>query len=278
MPRATVGGMGLHYDWHGRHPGPPVVLVMGLGGDSTAWPYQLAAYTRRYRCLVFDNRGVGQSDAPDTPFTVRDMAGDLLGLLDVLDVPEAHLLGVSLGGAIVQEAALAAPGRVRSVQLHATWAGPDPWFDAVVTAFRLARAGLSPEGWIRATLPWLFSPGAFTEQAGLLELIVRNGAHHPHPPPLHGYLRQAEAALGHDARSRLPGLGAPTLVSVGREDILTPPRFAQELAALIPGARLELIPGGHGALWERPSAFNEVGLAFLAALEAAGAGARPESA
>jgi pimeloyl-ACP methyl ester carboxylesterase len=272
VPHATVGGLRLYYDWHGDGPGPPLVLVMGLGGDSTAWPFQLAAFRRRHRCLVLDNRGAGRSDAPDVPFTVRDMAADLLGLLDAVGVERAHLLGVSLGGAIAQEAALAAPGRVASLQLHATWAGRDPWLEAVVTAFRLARAAMAPEAFVRATLPWLFSPAAFTEQAGLLELIVQTGARPSHVAPLHGYLRQAGAALAHDARDRLPGLRVPALVAVGEEDLLTPPRFARELAGLIPGARLALIPGGHGALWERPEAFNQVGLGFLASLGEDGGG------
>src|SRR5215831_18531284 len=139
MPFARVNGIRLYYHWHGAEAGLPVVLVMGLGGDSTAWPFQLAALAPRHRVLVFDNRGAGQSSAPDVAYTTRGMAADLLALLDGLGVARAHLLGLSLGGAIAQEAVIAAPERFASLQLHATWAGPHPYFLALVNAVRAVR-------------------------------------------------------------------------------------------------------------------------------------------
>lgn len=264
MPHATVHGLRMFYEWHGDGPGPPVALVMGLGGDSTAWGLQLAALAPAHRCLVLDNRGVGRTDAPDTPSTIATMAGDLLGLLDALDVPRAHLLGASLGGAIVQEAALAAPDRVVSLQLHGTWPGPDPHLGAVLQAFRLMRLGLGREDFARAVLPWIFTPACYAERPEFVDLVVQRTVAHPYPPPLHGYLRQVEAALTHDTRGRLGRIRCPTLVTVGAEDILTPARFARELAARIPGARLEVLPAGHGYFWEAPAAFNAASRDFLA--------------
>jgi len=266
MPHATVRAGRLYYEWHGSGPGAPLVLVMGLGGDVTAWGLQLAAFAPVRRCLVFDNRGAGRSDAPDAPYTTADMAADLWGLCDALEVRRAHLLGVSMGGAIVQEAALAAPDRVASVQLHCTWPGPDPHFRAVVESFKALRAGLPREAFIRTLCLWTFTPACYAERPELIELVVQRGLGHPHPEPLHGYLRQADAVLRHDARDRLPGLRVPTLVTVGSEDILTPPRLARELATVIPGARLEVLAGGgHGYFWETPEAFNAAALASLAA-------------
>lgn len=267
MPHASVGGLRMYYEWHGRDAGPPVVLVMGLGGDCTAWPFQLAALAPRYRVLVLDNRGAGRSEAPDEPYTIGGMAADLLGLLDVLAVERAHLLGLSMGGAIAQEAALAAPGRVLSLQLHATWAGPHAYFQALVRAVRVVRTRLDREGFHRALALWLFAPETFVRQPELVELIVQRATHDPHAAPLHGYLRQSDAVLAHDARARLGRIRCPTLVAVGGQDLLTPPAFAHELATLIPGARLEILPGvGHGALWEAPDAFNAACLRFLGAV------------
>jgi pimeloyl-ACP methyl ester carboxylesterase len=265
MPVASVGGLPLYYEWHGRPAGTPVVLVMGLGGDGSAWAYQLAALAPRHRVLVFDNRGAGRSGAPDVPYTTAAMAGDLLGLLDELDVARVHLVGLSLGGAIAQEAALAAPARVASLQLHATWAGPHPYFEALVRAVRTARVRLAPEEFFRTLALWLFVPETFARQPALVELVVQRAVEPPHLAPLHGYLRQTEAALGHDARPRLREVRCPTLVGVGSADLLTPPFFAEELARLVPGARLELLPrAGHGALWEAPEQFNRLCLTFLA--------------
>ncbi len=270
MALATANGLRMYYEWHGDDRGAPLVLIMGLGGDTTGWGLQLAALTRRRRCLLFDNRGAGQTDAPDTTYTIREMAGDLFGLLDVLDVQRADLLGVSMGGAIAQEAALAAPDRVASLQLHATWAGPDPYFHAVVETLKRTRLQFGREGFLRAVGPWIFTPHCYAARPELIELVVQRGLAHPHPQPLHAYLRQAGAVLGHDTRDRLSRIRCPTLITVGSEDLLTPPRFARELAGLIPGARLEVIPGGgHGSLWEIPEAFNAACLAFLASLDPA---------
>jgi 3-oxoadipate enol-lactonase len=268
MPLATANGLRLYYEWHGREAGTPVVLVMGLGGDSTAWPYQLAALAPRYRVLVFDNRGAGRSDAPDEPYTTRIMAGDLLALLDALGVERCHLVGLSLGGAIAQEATLADPARVASLQLHATWAGPHPYFEALVHAVRQARRHFDAEGFYRALSVWLFAPATFAAQPELIETVIQRAIHHPYPPypvSLDAYLRQTDAVLAHDTRERLHEIRCPTLVGVGTQDLITPPLLAEELARAIPGSRLQTLPDlGHGALWEGPDAFNRLCLDFLA--------------
>jgi pimeloyl-ACP methyl ester carboxylesterase len=192
------------------------------------------------------------------------MAEDLLGLLDALGVARAHLLGLSLGGAIAQEAVLAAPDRFASLQLHATWAGPHPYFQALVAAVRMARREFDREGFYRALSVWLFTPACFASQPDLVEMVVQRATHNPHQVPLHAYLHQTEAAVGHDARGRLHGIGCPTLVSVGTQDLITPPVLAEDLARRVPGAQLTYLPAvGHGAIWETPEAFNRVCLAFL---------------
>src|SRR6185436_17356267 len=128
MPFAAANGIRLYYEWHGVESGTPVVLVMGLGGDSTGWPFQLAA----------------------------------------LGVERAHLVGLSLGGTIAQEAALAAPARVASLQLHSTWAGPHPYLQALVGAVRTVRRELDPESFYRALSVWLFTPECFVRQPELI--------------------------------------------------------------------------------------------------------------
>jgi pimeloyl-ACP methyl ester carboxylesterase len=264
MPFATANGIRLYYEWHGAEDGTPVVLVMGLGGDTTAWPLQLAGLAPHHRVLVFDNRGAGRSDAPDAPYTSRSMADDLLALLDVLGVERVHLLGLSLGGTIAQETALAAPARVASLQLHATWAGPHPYLEALVGAVRTVRRQLDPESFYRALSVWLFTPECFVRQPELVEMVVQRAAHNPHPMPLHAYLRQTQAALGHDARERLHLVRCPTLVAVGAQDLITPPVLAEELASRIPDARYRVLPAvGHGAIWEAPATFNALCLEFL---------------
>ena len=268
MAFAQIGSLRLYYERHGPTHGTPVVLLMGLGVDGSGWALQLGALAPVDPCIVPDNRGVGRSDAPDVPYTNCDMAGDVLGVLDALAIPRAHLLGLSMGGAIAQEVTLVAPTRVASLQLHATWAGGDPYLQAVIAGARLARRHLEPEAFLQVFLPWVFSAETYARRPDLIASVTRQTLANPYPQSLHGYLRQAEAVAGHDARARLPAIRCPTLVTVGTEDLLTPPRLGRELAALIPGARYAVIEGvGHGVNWEAPEAFNRRCLEFLASVE-----------
>jgi pimeloyl-ACP methyl ester carboxylesterase len=264
MPRVTVNGIELNYVEAGT--GDPVLMIMGFGGDHQAWAFQVPALSERHRVITFDNRGAGQSSVPDEPYSTRAMAGDAVGVLDALGIERAHVIGVSMGGMIAQEVALSHPGRVRSLQLHCTYARPDRYFQALMEAWRVVRAKATMEEWMRAVAVWLFSPRTYAERPELVETVIQTALANPHPFTLTGFLRQGEAVRGHDALDRLPTLGCPTLVSVGEDDILVPPRFARELTAAIPGAELRLIEhGGHVYFWECAEAFNTMCLDFLAA-------------
>lgn len=98
----------MHYEEHGE--GQPLVLISGLGNDVGAWSRNLPGLARRYRVIVFDNRGSGQTGAPDGPWTIRMMAADTAGLLDALEIDRTHVLGLSMGGYIAQELAARIPG------------------------------------------------------------------------------------------------------------------------------------------------------------------------
>lgn len=263
MPKVTVNGITLHYAEVGS--GDPLLLIMGFGGDHLAWGFQVAAFSERYRVISFDNRGAGQSDVPDLPYTTRMMAEDAVGLLDALRIERAHVLGVSMGGMIAQEVALNHPGRVRSLQLHCTYARPDRYMRALMETWRMVRARATQEEWMRTVALWLFSPRTFQERPEFVEMIIQTGLANPHPFSLTGFLRQGDAVRDHDALDRLPGLTVPTLVSVAEDDTLVPPRFAREVAGAIRGAELRVLDGaGHCYFWERPDVFNAMCLDFIA--------------
>src|SRR6185503_2959995 len=122
MAKVRVNGIELNYVEAGS--GEPVLMIMGFGGDHLAWGFQVPALSARYRVIAFDNRGAGQSRVPDVPYLTRMLADDAVGLLDALGVERAHVIGASMGGMIPQEVALGHPGRVRSLQLHCTYAQP----------------------------------------------------------------------------------------------------------------------------------------------------------
>ena len=185
--------------------GDPLVLIMGFGGDHMAWALQMADFSMRHRVIAFDNRGVGQTDAPDHAYTTRMMAGDALGLMNALGIDRAHVLGVSMGGMIAQELALESPERVRSLHLACTLGRPDAYMLALNSAWREMRIGLGRESTLRALGLWLFSPTTYAERPELIEALLQNALANPYPQSLAGFLRQAAGLLlGDLLRAHLP--------------------------------------------------------------------------
>jgi len=263
MPTVSVNGIEIHYIEVGA--GEPLILLMGFGGDHLSWGFQLNAFAAKHRVIAFDNRGSGRSSAPDVPYTTRLMADDTAALMDRLRIEAAHVLGVSLGGMIAQELALAHPDRVLSLQLHCTTARPDRYMLALLENLRTARAGLGAEQAQRAMALWLFAPTTFNERPEFVETMLYAARTQPYPQSDVGFARQGDAIVSHDTLDRLGAITCPTLVGVGEEDALAPSRFSREIAAAIPHAEIHTVPGaGHVAFWEKPAEFNALCLEFLA--------------
>ena len=138
MPTIEANGQTLYYEVHGE--GEPLLLVMGLASDTLAWALQVPAFAERHQTIVFDNRDVGQSSMADGPYEISDMAQDALALADALELDSFHLLGVSMGGAIAQEMALAAPERIRTLTLAVTWPAGGAWAAQLSDGLGRARA------------------------------------------------------------------------------------------------------------------------------------------
>ena len=128
MPIISVGGVDLHYIQAGA--GDDILLLCGLGDDVTAWAEQTMAFAEHYRVTVIDNRGVGRSSLPDGEFTVVEMASDAAGRCDALGIRQAHVMGLSTGGAIAQELVIARPELVRSLVIVGSWCYSDRLFRA----------------------------------------------------------------------------------------------------------------------------------------------------
>jgi pimeloyl-ACP methyl ester carboxylesterase len=196
------------------------------------------------------------------------MADDAAGLLDHLAIARTHVVGLSLGGMIAQELALAYPGRVDRLVLLATYARPrlsvfGPW----QTFRRQARERALDPVYALCMMPWFFTP-AFMVQQEQVEAALAEVGSDPYPTPEHGLTAQGAAGRNHDTLDRLAGIATPTtptFVLTGAEDILTPPSYARELADGIPGARLQILErGGHLMSVEYPEEVAAALLAFLA--------------
>jgi pimeloyl-ACP methyl ester carboxylesterase len=265
MPKARVNGIDLFYQDVGPPTAPALCLVMGWGGDHTAWALQIPAFAAHYRVIAFDNRGAGQSDAPDVPYTIAGMADDALGLLEALGISAAHVCGASMGGMIAQEMALRQPARVLTLQLHCTLARPDAYGAFLVAGLLRVRGREDPEEFARAIVPWLFCRTTLAQHPELVDFFIARALEYPHPTGLVGLTRQAHAIGSHDTLDRLARIRVPTLITVGAGDILVPPPFSREIHAQIATSELvEIADAGHLHFMEQFERFNEICLGFLA--------------
>lgn len=265
MPEANVGEINLYYEVHGK--GRPLVMIRGLGSNADHWYSQLPALAGRYQVVVFDNRGMARSGDTGEPFTVRQMAGDTLGLLDALGLDRPIVFGLSMGGMIAQELAINYPERLSALVLACTHpGGPHQVLptEEVEELFKDMVFLATPEA-KRAAAPTLFDPQNLAERPQVAAEYAEISLRHPAGADI--LTRQWNAVLGHDTYDRLPQIKAPTMVLTGAADMLIPPGNSEILAQRIPGAKLVVVPGGgHQILVEQPEACNQAVLAFLEGL------------
>jgi pimeloyl-ACP methyl ester carboxylesterase len=268
VPYATLNGIRAHYETHGA--GDPVLLISGLGGPAVNWLFQIRDLSPRYRIITLDNRGVGETDLPEAPvYPTGQLAEDAAALLDHLGLERAHVVGASMGGTIAIELAIRHPRLVRSLTLCCTWAQGDGRFLRTIESWMALAPRLSLEERFRhLLLPWLYTPAFLADQARVDDAVKRALAY-PFPTRPESLERQGRGLLEWNGTRlmELRRLRKPTLVLVGREDVLTPPAFSRALAARIPGARLSVIPGAHGFFIEEAPPFNRTVLRFLAGVK-----------
>jgi 3-oxoadipate enol-lactonase len=277
MSTAKIGDLDVYYEVHGT--GDPLLLIMGLAADSTAWMFQVPAFEPHYRTIVYDNRGVGRTSKPAGPYTMHQMADDAAVLLDALAVDRAHVVGVSMGGMDAQELALRYPGRVRSLVLACTYPEPDAEIErnrrftveqlgGTITSegqVQIDFKAIKPMDFLQQLLPTVFNPDFIARELPKLIQIFSGALQYGFS--MEAILGQVAATMTHKATDRLHEIAVPTLVITGEADRLIPPANSDILAKHIPGAKLVRVPGGsHGFNFETPDVFNRAVLDFLASV------------
>lgn len=262
MPFAEIGGVKLNYMLEGDGP-ETIVLVNGLADDLESWMLQMEDFLNSgLRVLRYDNRGIGQSDCPPGPYTSRQMADDCKGLVDHLGIADFHLLGLSMGGMIAQEYALAYGQDLRSLMLCCTYAWPGPFCSRMFSLWEDMAPVMGPAQVMRDVTLWAFTQDFFENRAE--ELKEFEAAMAALPQSKEAYLAQLSSIQTHDTRDRLGKISTPTLVLAGEEDILIPVALSKRLQEAIPAAEWGTTKGGHACLWEHPSPFNQAVLAYVA--------------
>lgn len=265
MFTAKVGDLNIYYELHGK--GEPLLLIIGYGANSRWWYPQITSFSQEYRVIAFDNRGTGQSDKPDIPYTIEMMAEDAAGLLEAIGIDAAHVYGISMGGMIAQEFALHYPSKVTSLILGCTTPGGRNAVmldqEALTVLFDTdRRKHLTLEEQGRELLPFLFSQEFIDKNPDIMDAFIADMLEYPTPP--HGYQRQGEAVMGFNAYDRLPEIKVPTLVIAGAADRLIPVENSRILASRIPNAELVILENmGHGFTGEAPEEANKAVLDFL---------------
>jgi pimeloyl-ACP methyl ester carboxylesterase len=267
VPFAIHDHVRLYWEEHGK--GPPLLLIMGLSFTLEMWHRAVPELSKEYRCIVFDNRGVGRSDAPPGQrYSIATMAEDAIAVLDAAGIQEpAFVLGASMGGMIAQEMALRHAGRVRGLVLACTASG------------FLCRRAWPRREWLPGIYYWVTSKHEAHERAlrRLLyaestpasrieeDILIRMGCR----PLRRPVLCQLAGILSWNSRRRLSQIQAPTLVIHGDEDHILPAINGRMVAELIPNAEFALIPrAGHMLITDQPELSIRVVKQFLERVEA----------
>jgi pimeloyl-ACP methyl ester carboxylesterase len=258
VPTVSTPNAELHYERTGS--GEPLLMIQGMSGTHVAWgePF-LAPLREAFDVIAFDNRGIGLSAPVDGPFTILEMAEDAAGLLDELGLESAHVVGISMGGMIAQDLALAHPERMRSLTLGCTYCGgPGSQLMPEENARKLMEglASGDRERALRVGYEVNLSPAFRADES-------RFAAFHEMatsvPAAKETIQLQIQAIFGHDTSARLGEISTPTLIVHGTEDGVLPYPNGEMIASLMPAARFETLEGvGHMFWWEQPERSAEL--------------------
>lgn len=247
--------MRLNYVETGPADAPVVLLGSSLGADQRMWAPQVDVLAQRFRVVAFDHRGHGGSDVPDGPYTIDDLGGDVVELLDTLEVEQASYVGISLGGAVGLWLAQNAPDRFHRFALLCPpsnlAANPQPWIDRAAQVRAEGTQAITD-----ATLGRWFLP-EFKDTDPVRQMLENC--------PAEGYAACCEALSTLNLLPNLADITAPVLLITTDSDTSVPPETVVPLASQIPGAHLEIIEtAAHLVTYSHPDVINPLLLAHLA--------------
>ena len=261
MPKLEANGIQIYYELHGPEDGQVLVLSNGILMSTASWVFQTPVLSQAYRLLLYDCRGMWQSDHPPGPYSMELHADDLAALLDALDIKKAHIGGTSYGAEISMVFALKYPHRVRSLIVTSAVSQVDPILEGLIGSWIAAARAKASEMFFQVVYPLTFSEKWIAANRDILDdARVRYKM-----LDFDALLELLMAFSQLDISQSLSQIKAPTLVIAGEDDILKPRRYANVIAREISGAEFALLPNaGHAALWEQPAVFNSLILGFLA--------------
>ena len=262
MPKIKVNDVSIFYETFGQ--GEPLIFISGFNSDHTLWQNMVDEYAKRYRVVVIDNRGMGQSDCPDYPYTIDIMAKDIIALCQTLQINQAHFIGSSMGGAIVQNIAANFSEYVCSIVIENSFMQIDQRFALFAkTILELMQAGIALSQLIKLALPWIYSRD-FLSQDGFIDKSVKLSLEDPYPETELGYKHQLHALLNFNSSGWVHTIKVPCLVIGSDSDMIVPEDHMHQISQRIPNSNYyKFVNCGHLPHIEQTETFNQVVLDFL---------------
>ncbi|MFX1572765.1 MAG: alpha/beta fold hydrolase [Promethearchaeota archaeon] len=264
MPKVKVNNINMYYEIRGD--GFPIIMITGISFCLRIWDDSLIEeLSKRFKVILFDNRGAGQTDISEGEFTIKMMADDTAGLMEILNIERAHILGFSMGGMIAQELALNFPQKVEKLILWGTACGGRKSIPPDLAAYKFligAIEDLTPERIAKSTIPLAFTRDFIENNPKYIndkiQRILKCRI------PFSSYARQAKAMFNFNTCRRLKKMDIPTLIMQGKKDILVPAKNGEILAELIPRAKLVLFEqSAHAIFPHEPDLFLKVLIQFI---------------
>ena len=275
MPKVKANNITLNYEQQGS--GEPLILLPFLSADNACYTFQVAEYAKHFTCISVDLRGTGESDRPTAPYSIEDLADDIVAFLDALNIPSAHITGLSLGGVIGLWLAAKYPDKVKSLSVHSGWGKTDLFIKTLVNGWQVTAKALNnvPEMTIQNIFPWCFMPELYAERPDYIQSLSDFVRSRP-AQTVADFILQSNAVIAHDVEEQLINITAPTQISFGSHDKVTSTRFAFPMQERIRNTELIIFDRcAHAPNFERVDEFNQRTLEFLQRRQSLGTGATP---
>jgi len=263
VPKIKANNVTFNYEQQGS--GEPLILIPYLAADNACYAFQVADYAKHFTCISLDLRGTGESDKPGGVYSTELFADDVAAFMQAMNIPKAHITGLSLGAATGMWLAAKYPDKIKSLSLHSGWPKTDPFLKTVVEGWQVTAKALGgvQEMIILGIFPWCFTPELYAAKPEYIKSLADFVRSRP-AQPLAAFTQHSNAVIAHDAEAQLARITAPTQITFGRHDMVTSTRFADRMKNGIRGSEELIFEGcAHAPIYEKVEEFNQKTLAFL---------------